>query len=245
MKEEELDLIADKVFERVKELLRVEEIADRVADLLEPDPDKERQRRQLEWLTREYANSQRWVRKSHVDISSLISYLDQHNGFSPAKFAQTRREFIEHFVSSPDGEGLGIKLDRSRADKRNMEPIMVDCPSRLELCRAACCALPVILSTEDVKEGTLDWDIENPYILRRRDGYCVHLDQERLQCRAFHDRPAVCRSYSCKDDPRIWKDFEELQISDHLATWLATDASEQGAEVTTPADQGDGKQFRP
>ena len=29
----------------------------------------------------------------------------------------------------------------------------------------------------------------------------------------LHDRPSVCRSYTCADDDRIWKDFDAMELN--------------------------------
>jgi hypothetical protein len=86
----------------------------------------------------------------------------------------------------------------------------IDCGSRLHLCRAACCKLPVALSKEDVEEGVLRWDLAPPYLLaQRKDGTCVHLDLDTHRCSVYEQRPIPCRGYGCRQDERIWVDFEQ------------------------------------
>jgi hypothetical protein len=34
----------------------------------------------------------------------------------------------------------------------------------------------------------------------------------------------VCRGYSCANDPRIWKDFERMELN---AEWITANLSEQ------------------
>lgn len=87
------------------------------------------------------------------------------------------------------------------------EPI--DCEARLHLCQARCCSFNVTLSRQDLAEGELTWDIDQPYRLSRHaDGYCGHLGREDARCQRYEHRPATCRSYSCKTDRRVWIDFE-------------------------------------
>lgn len=87
------------------------------------------------------------------------------------------------------------------------EPI--DCETRLHLCHARCCSFQVFLSRQDVTEGELTWDIDQPYRLSRNaDGYCGHLSRDDGHCQRYEHRPATCRSYSCKTDRRVWLDFE-------------------------------------
>jgi Fe-S-cluster containining protein len=47
-------------------------------------------------------------------------------------------------------------------------------------------------------------------------GYCVHNDASR-RCTVYDDRPRPCRVYSCADDPRIWKDFDAMELNEE---WL-------------------------
>lgn len=55
-------------------------------------------------------------------------------------------------------------------DKRRVPSADIDCAARLHLCRARCCSFSISLSAEDVAEGKLRWEIERPYLLRRRRG---------------------------------------------------------------------------
>ena len=87
------------------------------------------------------------------------------------------------------------------------EPI--DCESRLPLCQARCCSFTVLLSRQDLEEGELTWDIDQPYRLPRlTDGYCANLDRDDARCQRYEHRPATCRSYSCRTDNRVWLDFD-------------------------------------
>jgi Fe-S-cluster containining protein len=88
------------------------------------------------------------------------------------------------------------------------EPI--DCASRLPLCQARCCSFDVRLSRQDLEEGELAWDIDHPYrLVRDADGYCRYVDRDAGGgCTRYDVRPATCRSYSCRDDNRVWLDFD-------------------------------------
>jgi hypothetical protein len=95
------------------------------------------------------------------------------------------------------------------ADKYAIEGEPVDCEARLPLCQARCCSFGVSLSRQDIEEGELTWDIGRPYVLARGgDGYCANLGRDDARCQSYQHRPATCRIYSCKDDPRVWLDFE-------------------------------------
>jgi Fe-S-cluster containining protein len=97
----------------------------------------------------------------------------------------------------------------SNEDKHAVVGEPIDCASRLALCQARCCSFGVVLSRTDVEEGQLAWDIDQPYRLaRNHDGYCTHLGREDARCQRYDHRPATCRHYNCKDDRRVWLDFE-------------------------------------
>ena len=67
------------------------------------------------------------------------------------------------------------------------------------------------LSRQDLKERVVQWDHSNPYMIRHgADGYCVHNDKQTRFCTVYDHRPAVCRGYSCRNDKRIWKDFDKM-----------------------------------
>lgn len=96
-------------------------------------------------------------------------------------------------------------------DKRAVDSPPIDCASLLHLCHGRCCSFWVPLSPDDVREGKLRWQLEDPYLLERGDdGYCVHLRGEAAGggCECYDDRPATCRVYDCRDDRRVWFDFE-------------------------------------
>jgi Fe-S-cluster containining protein len=86
----------------------------------------------------------------------------------------------------------------------------IDCDARLPLCRARCCTLTFPLSYQDLEERVVRWDYGRPYqIGRREDGYCVHNSPETRGCTVYQNRPAICRTYDCSKDKRIWADFEK------------------------------------
>jgi len=86
----------------------------------------------------------------------------------------------------------------------------IDCEARLHLCRARCCTFTFPLSFQDLDERVVRWDYEHPYRIARNDnGYCVHNDAGRRTCTVYAHRPAVCRTYDCRTDPRVWLDFDK------------------------------------
>jgi Fe-S-cluster containining protein len=95
-------------------------------------------------------------------------------------------------------------------DKYALEKLPeIDCAARLHLCQARCCTLVFPLSVQDLDERVVRWDYGKPYqIARRPDGYCVHNQAGTCQCNVYAQRPGICRTYDCRNDKRIWLDFE-------------------------------------
>lgn len=94
------------------------------------------------------------------------------------------------------------------SDKYQVQGPDIDCASLLHLCNARCCSMTVPLSPQDLDERLLEWKVDEPYVLPRvADGYCVHLG-EGARCDAYQHRPATCREYDCRNDRRVWLDWE-------------------------------------
>ena len=90
-----------------------------------------------------------------------------------------------------------------------MDLPQIDCGSRIHLCKAKCCSLNFPLSFQDLDEGTVKWDYARPYMIgKKSDGYCIHHDASTGRCGVYDKRPGICRTYDCRNDKRIWKDFE-------------------------------------
>jgi hypothetical protein len=106
----------------------------------------------------------------------------------------------------------------------------IDCDARLHLCKARCCSFTFSLSFQDLNERVVQWDYARPYQIRQNaDGYCAHNVAPSRSCGIYAQRPAVCRRYDCRQDKRIWSDFENRLPAPEAPP------SPDGAEVT-PAD---------
>ena len=114
-----------------------------------------------------------------------------------------------------------VRIEKRDAPEADVE---VDCAARLHICKAACCRLDFALSVEEVETGKVKWDLGRPYFIRReRNGCCSHLEPGSLGCRIYRDRPAVCRGYSCANDTRIWKDFDNMVLNQE---WIDANLSQ-------------------
>jgi hypothetical protein len=120
---------------------------------------------------------------------------------------QVRRRFLE--------QGMGVAMQEFEVGKYEFEGgPEIDCENRVALCKAACCRLPFALSKEDVEEGVIRWDLGRPYVIQQEsDGYCTHLDRQTLGCSAYRQRPIPCRGYDCRNDKRIWLDFDNRVVN--------------------------------
>ena len=73
------------------------------------------------------------------------------------------------------------------------------------------------LSRQDLEEGVVRWNLSQPYLIAQgQEGYCTHLKQGSCQCTIYHNRPLPCRAYDCRNDTRIWVDFENKIVNPDL-----------------------------
>lgn len=104
------------------------------------------------------------------------------------------------------------------------------CLEILPVCQARCCGLTFALTSQDLDEGVVRWDHGRPYLIRHgADGVCTHLDRAGRGCTCYQHRPAPCRSYDCRHDPRIWIDFDRRLLAPPTALRAAADADELAA----------------
>jgi len=117
-------------------------------------------------------------------------------------------------------------------EDKTIDGAEIDCASRIAVCQARCCTLQVTLTEDEVAAG-LAWEIHEPYLLRREvDGRCTYTDRGTGGCTAYQRRPFECRVYDCRNDPRIWIDFDK-----RIATPLPR--SLRRLQLTGAADQAD------
>ena len=100
-------------------------------------------------------------------------------------------------------------------DKYAVTPAKPPCDELMPICQARCCkAFTFALSSQDLDEGVVRWDYARPYQIRKReDGYCTHNDPSSHGCTVHGQRPRVCRTYDCRNDKRVWADFENRVLA--------------------------------
>jgi Fe-S-cluster containining protein len=96
-------------------------------------------------------------------------------------------------------------------DKRRMRSPDIDCASLIPLCQGRCCSFTVELSAQDVVEKKVPWLLREPYVMPRNPatGYCTCMREEDHGCGIYQDRPGTCRVYDCREDTRVWIDYEK------------------------------------
>jgi Fe-S-cluster containining protein len=120
-----------------------------------------------------------------------------------------RRLLAKAGAGAAAGETKRVRL-RVFVDKYALPDTGIDCDARLHLCHGRCCALAVELSRQDIEEKKLRWTIEEPYVLPRgADARCTYQDGATGGCAAYEHRPAACRIYDCRQDQRVWIDFDQ------------------------------------
>ncbi len=149
------------------------------------------------------------VRDTTLKVTALIQELLGAGVVDKDQLTQRVME-LGPVAAERDGQLHHVRLG-DNVDKYAVAPLPdIPCAELIHLCKARCCTLTVFLSFQDLDERVLHWDYGAPYTLRRgRDGYCVHCQPETRACGAYAQRPTVCRSYDCRKDERIWRDYEK------------------------------------
>jgi Fe-S-cluster containining protein len=149
---------------------------------------------------------------------AAIEILSERGLISIEELDQRKKVIADRLVEKFRQEGIGAAYQDPEYDKYSFEDsVEIDCASRLHLCKAACCRLRFALSRQDVEEGIVQWDFGYPYFIASgEDGYCRHLDRGCMGCSIHENRPVPCRAYDCRQDRRIWSDFEQRIVSPEL-----------------------------
>jgi len=170
-----------------------------------------------------YAHSRANANTSKVlEVASfsyaLIELLSERGVISIEELDERKKVVGQRLVEKFVEKGMGVALTNDEQDKYNYQSATrIDCENRIPLCRAACCRLRFALSVQDLEEGAVKWDLGHPYMIRHdADGHCHHLDRKSRSCGIYQNRPIVCRAYDCREDKRIWNDFENGIINPDL-----------------------------
>jgi hypothetical protein len=132
-------------------------------------------------------------------------------GLIDLRSLDARRERARSREAERNQEKAHVQVAAS-VDKYALENLPdVDCKALHPICKGRCCTLSFPLSFQDLDERVIRWDYGRPYVIAQRpsDGYCTHSCETTRACTVYENRPAICRSYDCRDDKRIWLDFEK------------------------------------
>lgn len=134
---------------------------------------------------------------------------------------EERKKALAEAMDARNAEAPRVHLVEAPDKYAPEHSVPVDCASRIDVCRMVCCKLWFALSVQDLTEGIVRWNYGMPYsIAQGEDGFCVHLEHGR-GCGIYANRPLVCRSYDCRNDGRIWEDFERKVLSDQAIKALS------------------------
>lgn len=161
--------------------------------------------------------------EAQCQLNALIQLLSE-KGIITAKELEEKKEIAAQKLSKEFQErSIGVMMQDPAPDKYKLkEAVRFDCSNRIHLCRATCCRLSFALSGQDVEEGIVRWNLGQPYMIaHEKDGYCSHLDRESLTCTIYEHQPVICQTYHCRDDKRIWLDFDNMVINPDIirADW--------------------------
>ena len=155
---------------------------------------------------------------------ALIDLLIEKGLLTEEELNERKREVGKQLVEKFNNSGMTVAIQDSKIDKYQFEGgPKIDCANRIHLCKAACCRLRFPLSPQDLEEGIVKWDLPHPYLIARgTDGYCSHLEGGSCRCTIYQHRPLPCRAYDCRQDRRIWVDFDNKIVSPELERLLQT-----------------------
>lgn len=78
------------------------------------------------------------------------------------------------------------------------EDVVVDPSVSCDHCDAVCCRLTVVVMPEDIVPRHLVERTEQglDVMARDEDGWCVAVDQNRMCCSIYEQRPGICRKFT-------------------------------------------------
>ena len=158
------------------------------------------------------------VHQARAIIEAMVELLIERGILDHETVEARRREAAEKLRGQYLERGMGVAMQEFAVSKYTFQGgAEIDCENRIPLCKASCCKLPFALSKEDVQEGRVRWDLGRPYMIAQGgDGYCAHMDREKRCCSVYAQRPIPCRGYDCREDKRIWLDFENNVVNPRI-----------------------------
>lgn len=160
--------------------------------------------------------SQQIIRQNENDffLYGLIDYLTDKGMVVPEDLKKYVELVKKEVIEKKEYATLGVAIRNDNEAIESTIFVPVNCEERMSICKAVCCKLSFALSIEEIEEGKLKWELGKPYHIRHQsNGYCCHINNENKQCNVYENRPSVCKKYSCANDNRIWKDFDNMILN--------------------------------
>ena len=156
-----------------------------------------------------------------TQVNALTAILTERGLLTPEEMESRQAEERKRLMGVLNREDFGVAISEEFPDKYDIpaEKLpQIDCEARLPLCGAACCSMRFALTAQDLDEGIVRWEYGQPYLIRHDNtvGRCVHQDADNFHCGVYEKRPSVCRVYDCRNDARVWVDFEKRIINPDL-----------------------------
>jgi Fe-S-cluster containining protein len=160
--------------------------------------------------------NQESIKEDRALLHSLVELLLSQGTIHLYQIERRKKE-IGQSLNESNGHAPKVHLVETPDKYEVEEQVVIDCENRYPLCKAACCKLWFALSVQDLNEGIVKWNYSRPYgIAQGPDGRCVHQNRSTCKCSVYENRPHVCRTYDCRQDKRIWTDFENRIINPAL-----------------------------
>jgi len=155
--------------------------------------------------------------EASVHLYALAELLIDKGIICTEELEERKKEVKKRLNQSYKDAEIGVRVRRQEIDKYAItNEVKIDCENRMHLCRGACCSFDYPLTMQDIKEG-VRWRLGRPFMnAHGADGYCVHWQRDNAKCSIYECRPAVCREYDCRQDSRVWTDFEKMVINPEL-----------------------------
>jgi hypothetical protein len=155
------------------------------------------------------------VHQACAAIQAIGELLIERGVLDREEVEARQKEAAEQLRQQYLAQGMATAMQEFGVSKYQFQDeAEIDCGNRVHLCKAICCKLPIALSKEDVREGVIQWELGQPYMIAHAaDGFCVHADRATCGCTIYEKRPIPCRGYDCREDKRIWLDFENKVVN--------------------------------
>lgn len=167
-------------------------------------------------------------------LYALVELITERGLISMEEIEERKKAVGERLARRFLEKGMGVVIQESEEEDKYAfnSDVRISCENRLHLCNAACCKMHFALSRQDLAEGFVRWNLGSPYVIaQRQDGYCTHLDNRNCQCTVYQNRPLPCRAYDCREDKRVWLDFEEKVINPDLDKQFMQPTEREPSEV--------------